>query len=114
MEEDLANTTSPALWAFVTLILTIANSRTAGALMVDGCQDADVTADHPPFVDREQAFAISRGWVSRQSKMWSRSLTLGPFVTLILTLRHGQAANGGKCQLNSSPIAARIENAAEP
>ena len=95
MEREMVYTTSLAVQAFVTLILTIANGKTmsvtkCGGIVSEVFYEPGPTAGH-------QAFEIPISTVSRRPQIRSRLLTIGPFLTLILTLRYRKAEGDGVC-----------------
>jgi hypothetical protein len=90
MEREVVYTTSPALRAFVTLILTL-----AGGKAQRGSQGQN--QDEAQTKDCRRALGILTGPVGRPEQRRSRLLTLGPFVTLILTIRCQQQESGDVC-----------------
>jgi hypothetical protein len=92
MEEERVYTTSLAVQAFVTLILTIAKGKAV---------DADFRTAHGDDPSQSPASHQARNVLtaprSHRKPQQSRLLILGPFLTLILTLRYPQSAGDGTC-----------------
>src|SRR4051812_41511397 len=89
MERTMEETASPVLRAFVTLILKIAGSK------MTPVGDGPANSDRVQPTDRTQALeALSRP-VSCEAEKRPRLLMLGPFLTLILTLRCRRAEGDG-------------------
>jgi len=111
MEREVVFTTSPALRAFVTLILTMAGDKAQQGLQG---QDRSITADAwdgAHSIDCRWALGILIGPVGRPEQTRSRLLTLGPFVTLILTIRCQQAESEDVCWLGSSLSSREVQSA---
>jgi hypothetical protein len=87
--------TSLAVQAFVTLILTIANGKTMS--VTKGGDMVSKTFYEPGPTLGHQAFEVPISAVSRRTQIRSRLLTIGPFLTLILTLRYRKAGADGVC-----------------
>jgi hypothetical protein len=97
MEREVVYTTSPALRAFVTLILAIAGGKAQQASQGrDRPTTADIS-DEARAMDCRWALGILIGPVGRPEHTRSRLLTLGPFVTLILTIRCQQVESDDVC-----------------
>ena len=95
MEGEMVYTTSLAVQAFVTLILTIANGKTMSVTKGEGILGKTLYEPGPTAV--HQAFEIPISTVSHRTKVRSRLLTIGPFLTLILTLRYRKAGGDEVC-----------------
>lgn len=101
MGTEVVYTTSPALWAFVTLILTIAGTKATPAAPRSGQSKA---------MDCRRILEILIG-PGHRTQTCSRLLTLGPFLTLILTLRCRQPESSGACWPRSSLTCGEVESA---
>jgi hypothetical protein len=94
MAKEVVYTTSAPLRAFVTLILTVASGKPAAWQGEDG-SITGVDPGEPRAVDCGRVLEILIGPVGCRTQTCSRLVTLGPFLTLILTLRSRQAESGG-------------------
>jgi hypothetical protein len=102
MEREVVYTTSPALRAFVTLILTMAGGKAQQGLQGRDRSITAATWDDAQMMDCRWALGILIGPVGRPEHPRSRLLTLGPFVTLILTIRCQRSESEDLCWLGSS------------
>ena len=98
MEQQTVEPTTPTLGPFLTLLLRIVNRRRAWP--------ASLTVNSA--VGRSRASAsvrlVSDDMVGQQTRTaFSGAMTLGPFLTLILTLhRSGSASDCSRCQRTPS------------
>jgi hypothetical protein len=110
MAKEVVYTTSAPLRAFVTLIFMIASGRPAASRGMDSSITA-VDPGEPRAVDCDRVLEILIGPVSCRTQTCSRLVTLGPFLTLILTLRSRQAESDGVYWPGSSLSGSEIESA---
>jgi len=100
------NRASSAFGAFVTLILTIAKSKALAAPDGGGSSSTSVGSDDALLVTGTVTGPIGGG-----TKGSSRLLTLGPFMTLILTLRCRHSDSEGVCRHTASLSEREAESA---
>ena len=111
MEREVVYTTSPALRAFVTLILAIASK----AQQASQGGDRSITATAWDEAQSSRwALGVLIGPVVRPEQRRSRLLTLGPFVTLILTIRCQQVESDDVCWPGSSLSNREVKSATAP
>ena len=111
MAREVVYTTSAPLRAFVTLILTIASGRRATTLQGKDNSITAVDPGEPQGLDCGRVLEILIGPVGHRTQTCSRLVTLGPFLTLILTLRTRTAGGDGAYWPGPSLRGREIESA---